>query len=216
MHLCTLQNILKEKFWINSCWKICGGFWSLLLPGSDQLCFTGGRIACRSFLKILHCSTVLDDLSLDTPPVSPTESLGTRKLAIAPNALGVGAGTASASMPVCSNTACKEAINSSQYVDSKTLLDEHTQYKRIYQVNLWRTSIWYIVLEILSISPTMYSVAFPGKYHRSWNFLILSTSHFFICSSNPIGNLLLSLFSECKCCSNCAQKQRDIKIIQID
>lgn len=72
--------------------------------------------------------------------------------------------------------------------------------------NLQHTSIWWTVFEILSISPTMYKVALAGKYQRSWNFLILSASHFLICSSNPIGNLLLSLFSECRCCNNYIQK----------
>lgn len=79
----------------------------MLLPVCDQLCFTGGRTACLSFLEILDCSMELDDFSLDKLPASPTESLGTRKLAIAPNALGVGEGTASVSTQVCSNTACK-------------------------------------------------------------------------------------------------------------
>lgn len=64
---------------------------------------------------------------------------------------------------------------------------------------------------MLSMSPTMYKVAFAGKYQRSWNFLILSASHFLICSSNPIGNLLLSLFSECRCCSNYIQKNNNVK-----
>lgn len=91
----------------------------MLLPGSDQLCFTGGRTACLSFLKILDCSTELDDLSLDKLPPNPTESLGTRKLAIAPNALGVGGDAASDSRPVCPKTACKEATDSSQYVDTE-------------------------------------------------------------------------------------------------
>lgn len=64
------------------------------------------------------------------------------------------------------------------------------------------TSMWLTVFEMLSMSPTMYNVALAGKYQRSWNFLILSASHFFICSSNPIGNRLLNLFSECKCCNS--------------
>lgn len=94
----------------------------MLFPGSDQLCFTGGRTACLSFLEILDCSMELDDFSLDKLPASPTASLGTRKLAIAPNALEAGEGTASVSKPVCSNTACKEATKSSQYVDSRSEL----------------------------------------------------------------------------------------------
>ncbi|KAF5764664.1 hypothetical protein HanXRQr2_Chr15g0694661 [Helianthus annuus] len=62
--------------------------------------------------------------------------------------------------------------------------------------------MWLTVFAMLSISPTIYKVAFAGKYHRSWNFLIFSASHFLIWSSRPIGNLLLNLFSECKCCNS--------------
>lgn len=110
----TLQNILIEKFWSNSCWNICGGFVFATLPGRDQLCFTGGRTACLSFLMILDWSAELDDRSLDRLPARPTDSLGTRKLAIAPNALGLGDGVeaASFSRPVCSKTACEEAKKS--------------------------------------------------------------------------------------------------------
>lgn len=104
----TLQNMLIEKFWSNSCWNICGGFIFAPLPGRDQLCFTGGRTACLSFLMILDWSAELDDRSLGKLPASPTESLGTRKLAIAPNALGLGGGAdaASFSRPVFPKTAC--------------------------------------------------------------------------------------------------------------
>lgn len=102
----TLQNMLIEKFWSNSCWNIWGGFASTLLPGSDQLCFTGGRIACLSFLMIFDWSTEFD-LSLDKLLPNPTEILGTRKLAIAPNALGLGVETASFSRPVSPKTAWK-------------------------------------------------------------------------------------------------------------
>lgn len=62
------------------------------------------------------------------------------------------------------------------------------------------------------MSPTMYKVAFAGKYECSWNFLILSASNFLICSSNPIGSLLPSLFSECKCCWQlCSTRKRKRK-----
>lgn len=107
----TLQNILMEKFWSNSCWNICGGFTSALLPGRHQLCVTGGRTACLSFFKIFNWSTELDDFSREELPGSPTESLGTRKLAIAPNAVGEGAGAVSLSRPVCPNTVCMTKIN---------------------------------------------------------------------------------------------------------
>lgn len=72
-----------------------------------------------------------------------------------------------------------------------------------------RTSMWLTVFGMSSMSPTRYNVAFAGKYQRSWNFLILSASHFLICSSNPIGNLLLSLFSECKYCNNYTNKRKE-------
>ena len=61
---------------------------------------------CFSFLRSFVWSLELDDLSVDKFPVRPTESLGTRKLAIAPNALGVGADPFS--WPVCPKTACGE------------------------------------------------------------------------------------------------------------
>lgn len=107
--------MLVEKFWSSSCWNICGGLTAAPLPGRDQLCSTGGRTASLSFLMILEWSAELDDLSRDELPVSPTESLGTRKLAIAPNALGVGGGVEaiSFSRSVCPKTACGVARNNS-------------------------------------------------------------------------------------------------------
>lgn len=53
----TLQNILKEKFWSNSCWKISGGLALLWpIPARDHLCSTGGRTACLSFFIVLDWS----------------------------------------------------------------------------------------------------------------------------------------------------------------
>lgn len=37
-----------EKFWSSSCWKMKGFFSSLLAPGKDQVCLTGGLTECRS------------------------------------------------------------------------------------------------------------------------------------------------------------------------
>lgn len=89
-----------------------------------------------------------------------------------------------------------------QYLFTK----EKRQCKR--EVRDYLTSILWTIRGMFSMSPTIYRVAFAGKYHRSWNFLILSTSHFLICSSNPIGNLLPSLFSECRCCNNYSQENK--------
>jgi len=60
---------------------------------------------------ILDWSRELDDFSRDELPGSPTETLGARKLAIAPNALGEGAETVLFSKPVCPKTFCTSRSN---------------------------------------------------------------------------------------------------------
>jgi hypothetical protein len=51
-------------------------------------------------------------------------------------------------------------------------------------------------------SPTTYSVAFAGKYHRSWNCLTFSASHCATWSSLPIGKRHPRLLSQCRCCKS--------------
>jgi hypothetical protein len=69
---------------------------------------------------ILDWSREIDDFSRDELPGSPTESLGTRKLAIAPNALGEGAETVSVSRPVCPKTFCIARSNYSPFFKKDT------------------------------------------------------------------------------------------------
>lgn len=190
--------MLNEKFWINSCWNISGGLVLWSNPGNDHSCSTGGLTACLSLLVNCGWSNEIEDLSLDRLPARPPGSFGTRKFAIAPNVLGLWMLAISLFARVFPKT---NYITSKMSVNSlhKVLIHKTKKWKECFN----HTSICASVLGMSSISPTKYSVAFAGKYQRSWNFWIFSGSHFLICSSSPIGNLLLSLFSECKCCSNC-------------
>lgn len=85
----------------------------------------------------------LDDLSLGKLPVSPTESLGTRKLAIAPKALGAGAETVSLSRPVCPKTACNKDTNFILFMTLKVkpkysfTHDENDSIKELLHTSIW-------------------------------------------------------------------------------
>lgn len=107
----TLQNILKEKFWSNSCWKICGGFASLPAPGSDHWCSTGGRTACLSLFINFAWSIPFDCLSPVKFPARPPDSFGSKKLAIPANGRGVGPATFSLSAANLPNIACRMSMN---------------------------------------------------------------------------------------------------------
>mmetsp|Transcript_14061 Transcript_14061/g.46618 ORF Transcript_14061/g.46618 Transcript_14061/m.46618 type:complete len:537 (-) Transcript_14061:21-1631(-) len=51
-------------------------------------------------------------------------------------------------------------------------------------------------------SPTTYSVAFAGKYQRSWNCLTFAASQVTTWSSLPIGKRHPKLLSQCRCCNS--------------
>lgn len=174
-----------EKFWSSSCWKMKGFFSSLLAPGKDQVCLTGGLTECRS-LRVVTVIAVWLMFSCDVCVEAWTPA------GVEPNCAWhhhlCQLDYVSFSSFVKWATSISTSNENPSPVLANLILNFFLQDALDSEQQTLHTSIISKVRLTLPMSPTINRVAFAGKYQRSWKALIVSGSHFFICSSRPIGN----------------------------